>query len=108
MTSPVAVIVDAASYAQAVEDAMKAAAGYYAGGTSVLDDDAYDRLVRGIAAWEADHPAESLGIRLAEPDEFAALVADYLDCPRPTPRLTPFERASPQGSLVVMPCCRRP
>ncbi|MFJ6080828.1 NAD-dependent DNA ligase LigA [Streptomyces sp. NPDC092369] len=56
MTTPVAVIVDAAAYAQAVEDAVKASAAYYAGDTSVLDDDAYDRLVRGIAAWEADHP----------------------------------------------------
>ncbi|MFI6490972.1 NAD-dependent DNA ligase LigA [Streptomyces sp. NPDC050564] len=60
MTTPVAVIVDAAAYAQAVEDAVKASAAYYAGGTSVLDDDTYDRLVRGIAAWEADHPEEVL------------------------------------------------
>ncbi|MFD4527034.1 NAD-dependent DNA ligase LigA [Streptomyces sp. NPDC058470] len=60
MTSPVAVIVDAAAYAQAVEDAVKASAGYYTGGTSVLDDDAYDRLVRGIAAWEVDHPDQVL------------------------------------------------
>ncbi|MGW1985026.1 NAD-dependent DNA ligase LigA [Streptomyces collinus] len=55
MTTPIALIVDAAAYAQAVEDAVKAAAAYYAGGTSSLDDDTYDRLVRGIAAWEADH-----------------------------------------------------
>ncbi|MEU2588301.1 NAD-dependent DNA ligase LigA [Streptomyces avermitilis] len=60
MTTPVAVIVDAAAYAQAVEDAVKASAAYYAGGTSVLDDDAYDRLVRGIAVWEADHPDQLL------------------------------------------------
>ncbi|MFD4627933.1 NAD-dependent DNA ligase LigA [Streptomyces sp. NPDC058475] len=60
MTTPVAVIVDAAAYAQAVEDAVKASAAYYAGGTSVLDDDAYDRLVRGIAAWEAEHPDQVL------------------------------------------------
>ncbi|GHH27307.1 DNA ligase 2 [Streptomyces lanatus] len=53
-------IVDAAAYAQAVEDAVKASAAYYAGGTSVLDDDAYDRLVRGIAAWEAGHPDQVL------------------------------------------------
>ncbi|MFI2642022.1 NAD-dependent DNA ligase LigA [Streptomyces sp. NPDC018610] len=56
MTTPAAVIMDAAAYAQAVEDAVKASAAYYAGGTSALDDDAYDRLVRGIAAWEAEHP----------------------------------------------------
>ncbi|MGW7382803.1 NAD-dependent DNA ligase LigA [Streptomyces sp. NPDC054794] len=60
MTTPAAVIVDAAAYAQAVEDAVKASAAYYSGGTSVLDDDSYDRLVRGIAAWEADHPDEVL------------------------------------------------
>ncbi|MFI6335492.1 NAD-dependent DNA ligase LigA [Streptomyces sp. NPDC050535] len=60
MTTPVAVIVDATAYAQAVEDAVKASAAYYAGGTSVLDDDAYDRLVRGIAAWESDHPDQVL------------------------------------------------
>ncbi|MEV5803366.1 NAD-dependent DNA ligase LigA [Streptomyces collinus] len=60
MTTPIALIVDAAAYAQAVEDAVKAAAAYYAGGTSSLDDDTYDRLVRGIAAWEADHPEQVL------------------------------------------------
>ncbi|MER5399305.1 NAD-dependent DNA ligase LigA [Streptomyces sp. NPDC002599] len=60
MTTPVAVIVDAVAYAQAVEDALKASAAYYEGGTSVLDDDAYDRLVRGIAAWEAEHPDQVL------------------------------------------------
>lgn len=60
MTTPAAVIVDAVAYAQAVEDAVKASAAYYAGGMSVLDDDAYDRLVRGIAAWEAGHRDEVL------------------------------------------------
>ncbi|AOR29711.1 hypothetical protein BFF78_00120 [Streptomyces fodineus] len=53
-------IVDATAYAQAVEDAVKASAAYYAGGTSVLDDETYDRLVRGIAAWEAAHPDQVL------------------------------------------------
>ncbi|MEU2896446.1 NAD-dependent DNA ligase LigA [Streptomyces sp. NPDC001273] len=56
MTTPAAVIVDAAAYAQAVEDAVRAAAAYYEGGTSAMDDDTYDRLVRGIADWEAEHP----------------------------------------------------
>ncbi|MFI1368699.1 NAD-dependent DNA ligase LigA [Streptomyces griseochromogenes] len=60
MTTSAAVIVDAAAYAQAVDDAVGAAAAYYAGGTSPLDDDAYDRLVRGIAAWEAAHPDQVL------------------------------------------------
>ncbi|MFF3348978.1 NAD-dependent DNA ligase LigA [Streptomyces sp. NPDC002779] len=60
MTTPAAVIMDAAGYAQAVEDAVKASAAYYGGGTSALDDDAYDRLVRGIAAWETEHPDQVL------------------------------------------------
>ncbi|MGW7403021.1 NAD-dependent DNA ligase LigA [Streptomyces sp. NPDC054833] len=60
MTTPIAQIADAAAYAQAVEDAVKAAAAYYAGGTSPLDDDAYDKLVRGIAAWESEHPDQVL------------------------------------------------
>ncbi|MFD5794429.1 NAD-dependent DNA ligase LigA [Streptomyces diastatochromogenes] len=60
MTTSAAVIVDAAAYAQAVEDAVGAAAAYYAGGTSPLDDDAYDLLVRGIATWEAEHPDQVL------------------------------------------------
>lgn len=37
---------------------MKASAAY--SGTSPLDDDTYDRLVRGIAAWEAEHPDQVL------------------------------------------------
>ncbi|MFF7162004.1 NAD-dependent DNA ligase LigA [Streptomyces sp. NPDC008086] len=60
MTTPVAQIVDIAGYAQAVEDVVKAAAAYYTDGTSPLDDDTYDRLVREISAWEADHPDEVL------------------------------------------------
>ena len=60
MTTPVAQIVDAVAYAQAVEDVVAAAAAYYTDGTSPLDDDAYDRLVRGIAAWEAAHPDQVL------------------------------------------------
>ncbi len=60
MTTPVAQILDAAAYAQAVEDAVKAAAAYYTGGSSPLDDDAYDVLVRGIAEWEAAHPDQVL------------------------------------------------
>ncbi|BCL32934.1 NAD-dependent DNA ligase LigA [Streptomyces aurantiacus] len=60
MTTPAAVIVDAAGYAQAVEDAVKASAAYYTGGTSPMDDDTYDRLVRAVTAWEADHPDQVL------------------------------------------------
>lgn len=51
---------DAAAYAQAVEEATTAAAAYYEGGTSRLDDDAYDRLVRAITAYEDAHPDQVL------------------------------------------------
>nr|BFE79699.1 hypothetical protein GCM10020093_023000 [Planobispora longispora] len=40
--------------------AVDAAAAYYGDGTSPLDDDAYDRLVRGIEAYEAAHPGQAL------------------------------------------------
>ncbi|MFF4896553.1 NAD-dependent DNA ligase LigA [Streptomyces sp. NPDC001068] len=60
MTTPAAAITDAAAYARAVQDAVEAAAAYYTGGTSPLDDDAYDRLVRSIAGYEADHPGQVL------------------------------------------------
>ncbi|MET9662914.1 NAD-dependent DNA ligase LigA [Streptomyces sp. NPDC006510] len=60
MTNSAVVLADAAAYAAAVEEATRAAAAYYATGESTLDDDAYDRLVRGIAAYEQEHPQEVL------------------------------------------------
>ncbi|MFF3322468.1 NAD-dependent DNA ligase LigA [Streptomyces sp. NPDC002889] len=54
--APAASVDDASAYAEAVETATKAAAAYYATGESTLDDDAYDRLVRGIEAYEQAHP----------------------------------------------------
>jgi DNA ligase (NAD+) len=53
-----AALADSAAYAEAVDTATQAAAAYYATGESILDDDAYDRLVRGIAAYEQAHPGE--------------------------------------------------
>ncbi|MBW8484149.1 NAD-dependent DNA ligase LigA [Actinomadura parmotrematis] len=53
-------IADRAAYAAAVQTAVTASAAYYGEGDSVLDDDAFDRLVRGIAAYEAAHPGEAL------------------------------------------------
>ncbi|MEU2671073.1 NAD-dependent DNA ligase LigA [Streptomyces sp. NPDC007164] len=60
MTNSAVVLADTAAYAAAVEEASRAAAAYYATGESTLDDDAYDRLVRGIAAYEQEHPEEIL------------------------------------------------
>ncbi|MFF3056042.1 NAD-dependent DNA ligase LigA [Streptomyces sp. NPDC057909] len=60
MTNSAVVLADAAAYAVAVEEASAAAAAYYATGESTLDDDAYDRLVRGIAAYEEAHPQDML------------------------------------------------
>ncbi|GAA3202374.1 NAD-dependent DNA ligase LigA [Nonomuraea helvata] len=53
---PVTVLADDTAYAEAVQLAVDSAAAYYADGTSTLDDDAYDRLVRGIQAYEEQHP----------------------------------------------------
>ncbi|TMR09878.1 NAD-dependent DNA ligase LigA [Nonomuraea turkmeniaca] len=55
-TPPLTVLADDTAYAEAVQLAVDSAAAYYADGTSTLDDDAYDRLVRGIQAYEEEHP----------------------------------------------------
>lgn len=54
--APAAVLPDFDAYVRAVADAALASAAYYTDGTSKLDDDTYDRLVRGIEAYEAEHP----------------------------------------------------
>lgn len=58
--APSTPIADTTAYAVAVETALAAAASYYGPGTSSLDDDDYDRLLRGIAAYEAAHPDQVL------------------------------------------------
>ncbi|WP_061292969.1 NAD-dependent DNA ligase LigA [Herbidospora cretacea] len=59
-TPPMTMIPDETAYAEAVQLAVDASAAYYSDGTSTLDDDSYDRLVRGIEAYEADHPEQVL------------------------------------------------
>ncbi|MFI7286240.1 NAD-dependent DNA ligase LigA [Streptomyces anulatus] len=85
MTNSAAVLADAAAYAAAVEEASLAAAAYYATGESALDDDAYDRLARGIAAYEADHPEEVLA---ASPTGKVAGGAAVGDVPHTVPMLS--------------------
>ncbi|MFD3818224.1 NAD-dependent DNA ligase LigA [Streptomyces rubiginosohelvolus] len=85
MTNSAAVLADAAAYAAAVEQASAAAAAYYATGESALDDDAYDRLARGIAAYEADHPEEVLA---ASPTGKVAGGAAVGDVPHTVPMLS--------------------
>lgn len=58
--APHVVLADHAAYAEAVRVAVEANAAYYGDGDSPLDDDAYDRLFRGIQAYEAAHPDEVL------------------------------------------------
>src|SRR6187401_3025179 len=53
-------LADQAAYAAAVQTAVSAAAAYYGEGDSSLDNDAFDRLVRGIAAYEQAHPDQVL------------------------------------------------
>ncbi|MEU8107334.1 NAD-dependent DNA ligase LigA [Nonomuraea muscovyensis] len=57
---PITVLADDTAYAEAVQLAVDSAAAYYADGTSTLDDDAYDQLVRGIQAYEEAHPESVL------------------------------------------------
>ncbi|GAA2842116.1 NAD-dependent DNA ligase LigA [Nonomuraea rubra] len=59
-TPPITVLPDDTAYAEAVQLAVDSAAAYYADGTSTLDDDDYDRLVRGIQAYEEEHPESVL------------------------------------------------
>ncbi|MFB6777118.1 NAD-dependent DNA ligase LigA [Streptomyces sp. NPDC056352] len=85
MTNSAVALADAASYAAAVEEASAAAAAYYAGGESTLDDDAYDRLVRGIAAYEEEHPQDVLA---ASPTGKVAGGAAGGDVPHTVPMLS--------------------
>ncbi|GAA3585236.1 NAD-dependent DNA ligase LigA [Nonomuraea rosea] len=57
---PITLLADETAYAEAVQLAVDSAAAYYADATSTLDDDAYDRLVRGIQAYEEAHPEQVL------------------------------------------------
>ncbi|MCO6010469.1 NAD-dependent DNA ligase LigA [Actinoallomurus purpureus] len=52
------VLGDEAAYRQAVAEAVAAAAAYYGDGSTALDDEAYDRLVRRVAAYEEAHPGQ--------------------------------------------------
>lgn len=85
MTNSAVVLADAAAYAAAVEEASRAAEAYYATGESALDDDAYDRLVRGIAAYEQEHPQEVLD---ASPTGKVAGGAATGDVPHTVPMLS--------------------
>lgn len=85
MTNSAVVLADPASYAAAVEEAAQAAAAYYATGESTLDDDAYDRLARGIAAYEQEHPQEVLP---ASPTGKVAGGAAVGDVPHTVPMLS--------------------
>ncbi|RQX05447.1 hypothetical protein DLJ59_07495 [Micromonospora inaquosa] len=63
MTTPSAAatavdLADDAAYLEAVAQARKAADAYYGSGESDLDDETYDRLLRGINAWEDGHPGQ--------------------------------------------------
>ncbi|MFJ8074540.1 NAD-dependent DNA ligase LigA [Streptomyces sp. NPDC096176] len=83
--APAATLADAAAYAAAVKTATRAAAEYYATGESTLDDDAYDRLARGIAAYEQEHPDE---VSPASPTGKVAGGAAVGDVPHTRPMLS--------------------
>nr|WP_211116773.1 NAD-dependent DNA ligase LigA [Glycomyces buryatensis] len=54
--APAVAIAEENTYREAVAQAREAADAYYGTGESGMDDDTYDRLLRGIIAWEAEHP----------------------------------------------------
>ncbi|TQF04578.1 NAD-dependent DNA ligase LigA [Kitasatospora acidiphila] len=56
--APAVDLADEAAYLEAVAQARKAADAYYGSGESDLDDETYDRLLRGITAWEDAHPGQ--------------------------------------------------
>ncbi|GIH94154.1 NAD-dependent DNA ligase LigA [Planobispora siamensis] len=88
------VLADQAAYAAAVQLAVDAAAAYYGDGTSPLDDDAYDRLVRGIEAYEAEHPEQVLP---GSPTGKVAGGAVEGDVPHTVPMLSLDNVFSPDG-----------
>ena len=54
--APAVTLVDENAYLAATAKARTAAEAYYGSGESGLDDDTYDRLLRGIVAFEQAHP----------------------------------------------------
>ncbi|MEV4170501.1 NAD-dependent DNA ligase LigA [Nonomuraea sp. NPDC049709] len=84
-TPPITALADDTAYAEAVQLAVDSAAAYYADGTSTLDDDAYDRLVRGIQAYEEEHPESVLP---ASPTGKVAGGAVVGDVPHTVPMLS--------------------
>ncbi|WP_067817759.1 NAD-dependent DNA ligase LigA [Actinomadura kijaniata] len=84
-TAPVTLIEDEAAYAAAVQTAVQASAAYYADGSSPLDDDEFDRLVRGIAAYEQAHPEQ---VRPDSPTGKVAGGAVVGDVPHTVPMLS--------------------
>jgi DNA ligase (NAD+) len=56
--APVVDLTDEAAYLEAVAQAREAADAYYGSGESGLDDETYDRLLRGITVWENTHPGQ--------------------------------------------------
>ncbi|ROO85702.1 DNA ligase (NAD+) [Actinocorallia herbida] len=78
-------IVDEAAYTAAVELAVSSSAAYYGDGSSTVDDDTYDQLVRAIAAWEAEHPEQ---VRADSPTGKVAGGAVTGDVPHTRPMLS--------------------
>lgn len=73
------------AYADAVASAVRAAAAYYADGSTPLGDDEYDALVRGIEAYEREHPEQVLP---ESPTGKVAGGAAVGDVPHSTPMLS--------------------
>ncbi|MEU8331671.1 NAD-dependent DNA ligase LigA [Micromonospora sp. NPDC048839] len=90
MTTPSAAafavdLADEAAYLEAVAQARKAADAYYGSGESDLDDETYDRLLRGITAWEDAHPGQ---IAVDSPSQQVAAGVTTGDVAHPVPMLS--------------------
>ncbi|MGW4891510.1 NAD-dependent DNA ligase LigA [Kitasatospora sp. NPDC004240] len=92
-SAPIAVLADHDAYARAVDSAVGAAAAYYAGTESPLDDAAYDALLRGIEAYERTHPDSVLP---GSPTGKVAAGAADGDVPHSAPMLSLANVFSPE------------
>ncbi|WP_329431052.1 NAD-dependent DNA ligase LigA (plasmid) [Streptosporangium sp. NBC_01495] len=84
-------------YSTAVAEARTAAAAYYTDGTSAIDDDAYDRLVREIQAYEEAHPEAVLATSPTGKVAGGAVVGDV---PHTVPMLS-LDNVFSAGQLVA-------
>ncbi|WP_331766762.1 NAD-dependent DNA ligase LigA [Embleya sp. NBC_00896] len=96
--APAAVLADFDAYAQAVETVAAAARAYYGGADSSVDDDTYDRLLRGIGVYESEHPDQMLAE--SPVGKVAAGALPTGDVPHTVPMLSIDNVFDPEGLVA--------